>query len=62
MVRNPARGGPAVCQFLLWFWGWLGFAVVSLWTIADHAARLLAVGVIARAMWRARDDDGTMTT
>lgn len=38
---------------------WLGFAVVSIWTVADHAARLVGVGLLARLMWRAKDDDGS---
>jgi hypothetical protein len=39
---------------------WAGFAVVSLWAVLDHAARLVAVGVAAKLMWKAKDDeDGT---
>lgn len=44
-------------QFACWLLDWLGFAIVSVWTLLDFAARLIAGGIIARLAWRAKDDD-----
>lgn len=50
---------------ILFVWqalSWFGFAAVSLWTIADFAARLAGVLLLARLAWRAKDDeDGSQT-
>jgi hydrogenase/urease accessory protein HupE len=44
--------------FLYWLVEWAGFALVSLWVVLDHLARLVAVGIVARLAWRSKDDDG----
>lgn len=43
--------------FACWAVEYLGFVLVSVWCLLDHAARLVAVGVLARLAWRAKDDD-----
>ena len=47
--------------FIWWVIEWLGVAVVSLWALLDFAVRLVAVGILAKLAWRAKDDDGSLT-
>ena len=48
-------------QFACWCLEWAGFALVSVYVVADHAVRLVCIGLLARLAWRAKDDDGTTT-
>ena len=48
-------------QFAIAAWSWLGFAVVSVWAVADFLVRLAGVWLLARLAWRSKDDDGTQT-